>query len=64
MKKPKKHYYIIFKGEMIGETWAVSPAKARVNFWWKYVKDCDADTPREHNPEEFDVIEANSKKKY
>lgn len=57
-RKPKKHYYIMLNGEYIGETWAVSPAKARVNFWWKYEKEEDPYTTRDLDPEDFDVVEA------
>lgn len=64
MQKPKKHYYIIYEGAMVGETWAVSPAKARVNFWWKYIKGGYPEAPRSNDPEDFDVVEADSKKKY
>lgn len=57
-KKTKKHYYIILNGDYIGDSWAVSPEKARANFWWNYVKECDEFTPRELDPEDFDVVEA------
>ena len=57
-KSPKKHYYILSNGEMIGETWAVSPNKARVNFWWKFVKNNDPYTVRTMDPKDFDVVEA------
>lgn len=32
-KKPKKRFYILLDGQKIGESWAVSPEKARANFW-------------------------------
>lgn len=57
-KKPKKRFYILLDGQKIGESWAVSPEKARVNFWWKNVKYGDEYSPREYDPEDFDVIEA------
>ena len=57
-KKPKKHFYILLNGEKVGESWAVSDKKARVNFWWKFVKERDAFTIREYDPEDFDVVEA------
>lgn len=57
-RTPKKHYYIMLNGECMGETWAVSPEKARTNFWWKYVKEEDEYTPRDYDPEDFDVVEA------
>ena len=57
--KPKKiHYYVILDGKCVGETWAVSPKKARANFWWKFVKECDEFSPREYDPEDFDMVEA------
>lgn len=57
-KKPKRHYYIIFNGSYVGETWAVSAEKARNNYWWKKVKQEDANSIRTYNPSDFDVIEA------
>lgn len=57
-QNPKIHYYIILNGRFVGETWAVSPAKARNNFWWKNVKCGDVYSPRDYNPEDFDVVEA------
>ena len=58
MRKPKKKYYIMLDGEYVGETWAVSPAKARVNFWWKFEKGEDPFSARGLDPEDFDVVEA------
>lgn len=58
LPKSKKHYYILHHGEYAGESWAVSPQKARVNFWWKFCKYEDEMTTREYNPEDFDVVEA------
>lgn len=57
-QNPKIHYYIILNGRFVGETWAVSPAKARNNFWWKAVKMENQYSPRDYNPEDFDVVEA------
>ena len=57
-KKPKKRFYILLDGQKIGESWAVSPEKARANFWWKNVKYGDEYSPSEYDPEDFDVIEA------
>lgn len=45
-------------GKPVGKTWAVSPEKARTNFWWKYIKEENEYSFREYNPEDFDVIEA------
>ena len=58
-KHKKKHYYITLNGEYMGESWAVSPEKARANFWWNFVKDGDEYTPRSYDPEDFDVVEVN-----
>lgn len=57
-RKKKKHYYVMLHGEYMGETWAVSPEKGRVNFWWKFAKNEDEYTVREYNPEDFDIVEA------
>lgn len=57
-RKPKKHYYIMLDGRYMGDSWAISPEKARTNYWWKYVKECDKFSPRDYDPEDFDVIEA------
>lgn len=57
-KKPKKPYWIMLHGKPVGKTWAVSPEKARTNFWWKYVKEENEYSFRECDPEDFDVIEA------
>lgn len=56
-RTPKQHYYIILNDQMVGETWAVSPEKARSNFWWKNVKYENELNPRIYSPEDFDVIE-------
>lgn len=56
--RPKHKYYIILDGQMVGESWAVSPEKARANFWWKNVKGEDEFSPRDYDPEDFDVVEA------
>lgn len=57
-KKPKKHYYIMLDGKYIGDSWAVSPEKARANFWWNNVKRGNEFSPRDYDPEDFDVVEA------
>ena len=56
-RKSKKLFYILYNGKMVGQSWAVSPEKARVNFWWKFVKGEDERSAREYNPEDFDVVE-------
>lgn len=58
-RKPKVHYYILYRGRMVGETWAVSPEKARTNYWWKNVKGGDPFAYRDRNPQDYDVVEAN-----
>lgn len=57
--RPKKRYYIMLDGKHVGESWAVSPEKARANFWWKNVKGESEYSPRDYNPDDFDVVEAN-----
>ena len=57
-RKPKKHFYIILNGRQVGESWAVSAEKARANYWWKNVKYGDEFSPRDYEPDDFDVIEA------
>lgn len=56
--KPKRHYYIMLDGDMVGESWAVSPEKAITNWWWKNVKDGNEFSPREYEPNDFDAVEA------
>lgn len=58
LPKSKKHYFILLNGEYMGESWAVSPEKARTNFWWRFVKDEDEHTVRTYDPQDFDVVEA------
>lgn len=57
-QKPKIHYYILLNGNYVGESWAVSPAKAKNNFWWRWVKEEDPLHPRDYDPSDFDVVEA------
>lgn len=57
-KKPKRPYWILLNGKAVGKSWAVSPEKARTNFWWKFVKEENEYSTREYNPEDFDVVEA------
>lgn len=57
-RKPKKKYYIIHDGEMVGESFAVSPEKAVTNWWWKHVKHEDEFSIRTYGPEELDAVEA------
>ena len=57
IKKPKKHYYILLDGEKVGESWAVSSAKAINNFWWNNVKDGNVYSPRDYDPADFDAVE-------
>ena len=57
-RKPKKHFYIIKNGIKVGESWAVSPAKAINNYWWKKVKGEDEFSARDYSPKDFDAVEA------
>ena len=59
-RKPKKHYYILLNGRYVGESWAVSSAKAINNFWWKFAKEENELNPRDYDPEDFDAIEVNA----
>lgn len=54
----KKHFYIIYDGERVGESWAVSANKAITNWWWKNIKSGDEFTTRTYAPSDFDAIEA------
>lgn len=56
MRKSKRHFYILLDNEYVGQTWAVSEAKARVNWWWNNVKYNDQFRYREYNPEDFEAI--------
>ena len=56
MRQPKKHYYILYNDEYVGQTWAVTEAKARVNWWWDNVKYNDQFSYRAINPEDFEAI--------
>lgn len=58
MRQPKRHFYILLNGQYVGESWAVSPEKAINNYWWKNVKNESVFSPREHNPRDFDAVEA------
>lgn len=55
-KQKKKHYYILHGNEYVGQTWAVSEAKARVNWWWDNVKYNDEFNPRTMDPDELEAI--------
>ena len=57
-KKPKRLYYILLNEKIVGKSWAVSPDKARANYWWKEVKEENEFSPRDYDPEDFDVVEA------
>ena len=56
-RKPKKHYYILYDGSKVGESWAVSPKKAIANYWWKVIKGESEFSERDYDPEDFDAIE-------
>ena len=59
MKQPKRKYYIIKNGCRVGESWAVSAAKAIANFWWRECKRGDQYRSTSYGPEDFDAVEAN-----
>lgn len=56
MRQSKKHYYILLNNEYVGQTWAVSEARAVVNYWWKAVKEGDIFTERYLDPTDFEAI--------
>lgn len=55
-RKPKYHYYILLDGKHVGDSWAVSEAKAINNFWWRYVKESDEFHARDYDPADFDAV--------
>lgn len=59
MKQPKQKYYITINGDYVGESWAVSAAKAINNFWWRECKRGDRFRSVNAHPEDFDAVEAN-----
>jgi hypothetical protein len=56
-KRKAKGYYIMLNGKHVGKSYAVSPRKAIVNWWWNNIKGGDEWSYREYDPEDFDVIE-------
>ena len=56
MRQSKRHFYILLDGEYVGQTWAVSEAKARNNYWWKSVKEEDPYRVREYDPSDFEAV--------
>lgn len=56
MRQSKKHFYILLDGEYVGQTWAVSEAKAKVNWWWDNVKYNDQFSYRAIDPSELEAI--------
>lgn len=56
MRQSKKHFYILLDGEYVGQTWAVSAAKAVTNYWWKAVKEGDPLTERYLDPSDFEAV--------
>lgn len=57
MSKPKREYAILLKGEKVGISYAVSPEKAILNYWWKHDKKCSAYTSCLYGPEKYDAVE-------
>ena len=56
MRQSKKHYYILLDGDYVGQTWAVSEAKAVNNYWWKFVKEEDPFGERAYEPTDFEAV--------
>ena len=56
MAQKKNFYYILLDDEYVGQTWAVSEAKAVTNYWWKLVKEEDPFTVRNYEPSDFEAI--------
>lgn len=56
MVKRKRHYYILFRGEYAGQTWAVSEREAETNYWWNVVKGADLFAERWLDPSDFEAI--------
>lgn len=55
-KKPKYHYYILLDGKYVGDSWAVSEAKAINNYWWRHVKEGDEFHARDYEPTDFEAV--------
>lgn len=56
-QKSKKRFYILLNGNHVGESWAVSEAKAITNWWWRNVKNENVYSPRDYSPSDFTAIE-------
>lgn len=56
MRRSKQHYYILYRGEYAGQTYARSEAEAVRNHWWKFVKEEDPFSERYCNPSDFEAI--------
>lgn len=56
MAKRKRHFYILYKDEYVGQAWAVSEAEAETNYWWREVKGKDPFAERRFNPSDFEAI--------
>lgn len=53
----KRHFYILLNGSYLGETWAVSEAKAINNVWWKKIKEEDYYHIRDCEPDDLEAVE-------
>lgn len=51
----KRCYYVLLNDEYIGQTWAVSEAKAKNNIWWKLVKENDQFKSVNIRPSDFEA---------
>ena len=58
MQVKKRKYYILLDGIKVGESWAVSAAKAITNFWWRECKRGDKFYSTTYDTSDFDAIEA------
>lgn len=47
----------MLNGKHVGKSYAVSPRKTIVNWWWNNIKCGDEWSYREYDPEDFDAIE-------
>ena len=55
MDTAKRCYYVLLNDEYIGQTWAVSEAKAKSNIWWKLVKENDQFKAVNIRPSDFEA---------
>lgn len=56
MKQHKRHFYILYRDEYVGQRWAVSEEEAEKNYWWTEIKRKDPFAERRLNPSDFEAI--------